>query len=149
MDQILETFKCQYYQQMPPKSFHLFNVDPSESDALCQLQSTILTDLLIQPTPEISISYRLLIMKHMMRRLEASGNLVDEELTEHYAETLAANMIDSRPRDKEIIGRQSTLFPPPTPGETVKVHYCYAKDSYFSINESPSILVAEGTTGQW
>lgn len=148
----MDDFKGRYYQQVAPRSFPCFGAseDGIQTTPSELLQARILDEVLLRSAPPvISLSYRLLTIRHMIRSLERAGNVVDERLMEVYAELLttrSTDQVETTPR--EIVGRQSTLFPPASPSDEVEVHYIYAPGRYISLRESPSVLTAEGTTGE-
>lgn len=146
MDQQVERFKRQYYQQLPPRSFRVdldsFQ-DDDENDS-GKLQERILSEALLQTKPVIDGSYQLQILRYLMRKIEQSGHEVNHGITELYAQLVCRNSHNTL----HSLSSSAAAASSPRPSETVEIHYLYnANNEYISIRESPAILAAEGTTG--
>lgn len=143
MDALVDSFKCQYYQLVPARNFSLAQIEQihllMHGDYQERVESIIFTSDVEFTVPE---TYRKSIVKLLIREFERMQVEVSEVMLEYYAST--AGQDDGQVNTTR---RHVGVVEPPTTSRAVRVRYFYRPDKSFQVYESPSVLVAQGTTG--
>lgn len=172
MDELVDRFRCGYYQLTPVRFFSLGPWRSLSPDDCIKWQETLLHDILLAPALPVPVSYRLSVVKYLLKQL--GPDVAIEGLYEVYASFSssssslalpspspsasldssswvhsAAPLIHARQDlpSENIIGRQCTLFAPPAPSEAVDVRYFYTPHAHITLHETPGLIAASATTG--
>ncbi|CCG83883.1 protein of unknown function [Taphrina deformans PYCC 5710] len=143
MEALMDSFKCQYHQLVPARNFSLARKEQvhllTHSDYQDRIEPILFPSDVTLAVPE---TYRKSIVKLLIRALEQMQVEVSEVLLEYYTSVTVQHGGPSNTTQRHV-----GVVEPPSSAEVVPVRYFYRPDKSFQVYESPSVLVAQGTTG--